>query len=180
MNNENFENLLENLKKETMFNNIGIEESSSYENNNSVDTKEKNERPVFEFKPRDELKGANKFNVIWSENKETLLFSILSSIIIVLLGLLSSYEYLVVAGSISFILFSVLIFITFFKYIFVAYQKSKVSEDLINRISVLERKIDFISKKDFSSGQTQRYGEIESEVKELKSVVKTIINSLKK
>lgn len=178
MKDKSFENILDELKKETFKDGVILNEADNFEENKQNDT------PVidynFSIKSKESDHYNAKFNVIWSENKETLLFSLLSSIIVIITGIISSYEYIVFLGAVSFMLFSVLVFISFFRYILVAYHKSKIPEDVYSRISAVEKKVDFLSKKDSVSGSGIKNKDLEEEVAEIKSVLKTLISSLKK
>ncbi|MEW6013494.1 MAG: hypothetical protein AB1602_08865 [Elusimicrobiota bacterium] len=177
MKDNKLENLLNDLKKESITEELDFKETENKTEENFF--YDKPSPPRFDFNIKTDNIASPKFNVIWSENKETLLFSLLASIIVIVVGLISSYEYLAVIGSVSFMLFSVLVFITFFRYVLVAYQKSKVPEDIINRINVIEKKIDYISKKETGLG-LGRSKDLENEVQEIKSVLKTVLGSLKK
>ncbi|MEF3280997.1 MAG: hypothetical protein K6357_08555 [Elusimicrobiota bacterium] len=125
---------------------------------------------------------SSKFNVIWSENKETLLFSLLSAIIVIILGLISGYEYVLFAGIIAFLLFSILVFMAFFKYITVSSSSAKIPDEISNRINMLESKLDFLSKKGktgLGSVSGERISELENSVEELRTIVKTIVGQIK-
>lgn len=179
MDNKDFKDLLDELKKETELKDID-KSFDSPEKNIEVKERENNDLTRrYSFVPREQGSG-NKFNVIWSENKETLLFSLLSSIIVIMAGLLSSYDYIVIVGVISFMLFSVLVFITFFRYVLISYQKSKIPDELLNRIITLEKRVEFISKeKDYSGGDIGRVKKIEDEVDEIKTLLRTLLSSIK-
>lgn len=177
MKDNKLENLLNDLKKESLSEDFDLRESENKTEENLSYNKPSPAK--FDFNIKTDNAGSSKFNVAWSENKETLLFSVLASIIVIIIGLISSYEYITVIGSVSFMLFSVLVFITFFRYVLIAYQKSKIPEDIINRISALEKKMEYLSQKEtgLSSGRTK---DMENEIREIKSVLKTVLSSFKK
>jgi len=60
-------------------------------------------RPEFRHEEREPQASGN---VIWSENKETMLFGVLTSLIAALGGVLGGIDYLVVIGAAGFVLFS--------------------------------------------------------------------------
>lgn len=134
------------------------------------------------LKDKDHVTYSNtpRFNTVWSENKETLLFGMLASIIVIVIGLISSAEYITFAGVISFLLFAVITFITFYKYILVSVSKSQIPKDLIDRIEVLERKVQYFSSKKGGSISDEKISEIEGKVEELKVIVKTLLQSINK
>ncbi|PIS47583.1 MAG: hypothetical protein COT17_02685 [Elusimicrobia bacterium CG08_land_8_20_14_0_20_51_18] len=117
------------------------------------------------------------FNVIWSENKETLLFGLLISAIMAVLGILGGAEFLVLTGGVSFILFALLSFMAFFRYIALASNQEKIPADLAGRIGLVEKKIEVLSR---SAGgpatdfYDERSAELEQKVEELKLIVKTL------
>jgi hypothetical protein len=120
-----------------------------------------------------------KFNIVWAENKETLLLSLLSSIIVIIIGLFSGYDYITIGGFFVFVLFSILIFFTFFRYVMVASSKSKIPDELLRKINLLEKKIEFLPKKDFKVSD-DRIVRMEEELNEIKLIVKTLVDSIKK
>lgn len=171
--NNKIENLLNELKSQSSL----IDDMDS---NFSNDTPEKNIKNYVSNNFKHEHYEP-KFNIIWSENKETLLFSLLISVVVIIIGLISNYIYITFAGILSFLLFSILVFITFFNYVLVSKQKSQIPSDIISKINTIENKLDFLYKKggttSFSSNE--KYLELEERVEELKNVVKTILENVR-
>lgn len=114
-----------------------------------------------------------KFNMVWSENKEALLFGMLASVIVLLIGVFSEKEYVSMVGAVSFMLFSLVSFIAFFRYALTA--SSSPAPDISQKIMELERKIS-------SSGSYSPHGgiseekarEMEGKIEEMRSVIKTL------
>lgn len=170
-------------KLESLLNELKTETSSipDMDSNFSNDVSEKTIKNYINnsnFKPEH---YEPKFNIIWSENKETLLFSILISVVVIIIGLISNYMYITFAGILSFLLFSVLVFITFFNYVLVSKQKSQIPSDIVSKINTIESKLDFLYKKSGGGGFSlnEKYSELEEKVEELKSIVKTILENIR-
>lgn len=115
----------------------------------------------------------SRFNIIWSENKETLLFGMLVSLILVSIGTLSAREYIILTGTISFMLFSMLSFLAFFRYILVASKRDGSSAEILAKIDFLEKKIEYLSK-GATNSDDRKYVELEDKIEELKVIVKTL------
>jgi ABC-type multidrug transport system fused ATPase/permease subunit len=111
-----------------------------------------------------------KFNVVWSENKESLLFSILSSVIVVIIGVITSLEYITLVGLISFLLFSIVTFLAFFRYVLIATQKEQMSSDVALRLEKLEREISNLSQGELGGN---RIFELEEKIEELRIILKS-------
>ncbi len=114
-----------------------------------------------------------KFNILWSENKEALLFGMLASIIVLLIGIFSDREYISMVGGVSFMLFSLVSFMAFFRYIVFASYAQRRNDDLIYKISELERKVSTFSNSSVSFDD-RKIKELEDKVAELKAIVKTL------
>ncbi|MGC9070079.1 MAG: hypothetical protein ACP5IO_02065 [Elusimicrobiales bacterium] len=119
-------------------------------------------------------KNLSRFNVVWSENKETLIFFMILSVIVIFAGLISGLEYITFAGVASFLLSAAIIFITFYRYVITASSKVLLPNDLVDRVNELENKVSYIMKKNVSnSGDNER---IIEELNEIKSVVKILMS----
>jgi len=175
------EDILNELKKETDFMEPLEKETDDFKKFTQQTESEKDVIKNYNntFYDLDYKNVSSKFNVVWAENKETLLFSVLSSIIVIMIGFLSGYDYIIIGGFLAFILFSVLIFFTFFKYVTVVSAKAKIPQDLINKIETLERKVEFLLRKDIKTPQG-KVEKIEEEVREIKLVLKSVVDSIKK
>jgi ABC-type multidrug transport system fused ATPase/permease subunit len=176
MKKNNFEKLLNELKnEEDIFRENDV--NFDYIRPSSMWNKPEKESPKYFIPENTESEKMSKFNVIWSENKESLLLFLLASVIVIVLGLISSVNFLTVIGSISFLVFTALIFITFFRYVSSAVSRTRVPDEIINRIESIERRIDFLSKKDGISSNTlpeKRLSRLEEEIQEMRMVLKTI------
>lgn len=166
--------LLENLKKEIPY-------SYSYDLKNEDINKFKTEDLIKKNLPTQqniftrEKINTSKFNVVWSENKETLLFGLLVSVIMTSIGVLSKIDYIVLAGVISFVLFSIVSFLAFFRYILSSSEKNKRISEISEKIDFLERKIELMSKNlGVGTSGNEKYYELEGKIEELRAIVKTL------
>lgn len=176
-----FESILENLKKETSY---FSELDDIKEGNNTLEAKETKKVDSFltqrdKYKIENDKNVSSKFNVVWSENKETLLFFLIVSLIVILVGILSSIDYVIFAGIFSFLLASVIIFITFYRYVISASAKTVYPSNILDRIERLETKMNYLMKElnDFK-GETSY--DLVSEINEIKAVLKSIVEVNKK
>jgi len=176
MKNNKLDKILNDLKKEINFD-ISFE-NKEFNESNDISLK-KTEPEIKDKVFINNFTSSSKFNIIWAENKETLLFSLLCSIMTIIIGLLSDYEYIIIGGFFTFILFSVLVFITFFKYVMLASSKARIPDDVLKRIDIIERKLEILSRKDIKSPDS-KINEIEDEIREMKMVLKTIVDTIKR
>ena len=128
---------------------------------------------------------AGSGNTAWSENKEIMLFGALTSLIIILGGILAGIDYLVLIGSVAFMLFAFMLLL----YLFGHYLKFRPSgpgnTDLAERVDALSRKIEMLNAKAvsasgsaYSRGGPDRERELEHKVEELRMLVKTLAKSV--
>jgi len=122
-----------------------------------------------------EKKFSPKFNIIWSENKETLLFGMLISVIVVILGIMVNTEYIIITGTISFILFSFISFLVFLRYITIISAQNKVPPDLRDRIDKVEDKIEALINNKNIYLSDNRNEELNEKIEELKTIIRTLV-----
>ena len=124
-------------------------------------------------------------NVIWSENKETMLFGVLASLIAALGGILAGLDYLVWIGAVVFMLFSFMMFLALFGYYLNFRRKGPSEAGLAERVDALSRKIEMLSGRAVSGGGAayqspgqERERELEHRVEELRVLVKSLAKSV--
>lgn len=174
---EEFEKILQELKKE-----VSDNKTLDLNNSNKEDTLVKtNDINVAKTLSVNDIsydidkKAKTRHNMIWDENKETLLFFIIISVIVILIGLVSGHEYITVIGSTAFLLSSTICFLSFYGYIRNISSKGLLTSNLDDRVSKLERKVNYIMQKKADSFVVQ--DDIKSEIEEIKAILKTIINN---
>lgn len=124
-------------------------------------------------------------NVIWSENKETMLFGVLASLIAALGGILAGIDYLVLIGSVVFMLFSFMMFLALFGYYLNFRRKGPSGDGLAERVDALSRKVEMLSGRavsgagaPYQSPGQDRERELEHRVEELRVLVKSLAKSV--
>ena len=148
----------------------------------------KNERFVRAYRhepARGGLSESGGPNVIWSENKETMLFGVLTALIAALGGILAGLDYLVWIGAVVFMLFSFIMFLALFGYYLNFRRKGPSETGLAERVDALSRKIEMLSGRAVSGagasyqapGQ-ERERELEHRVEELRVLVKSLAKSV--
>ena len=124
-------------------------------------------------------------NVIWSENKETMLFGVLASLIAALGGILSGLDYLVLIGAVVFMLFSFMMFLALFGYYLNFRRRGPSESGLAERVDALSRKVETLSGKAVTGGGAayqspgqERERELEHSVNELRVLVKSLAKAV--
>ncbi len=124
-------------------------------------------------------------NVIWSENKETMLFGVLAALIAALGGVLAGIDYLVLIGSVVFMLFSFMMFLALFGYYLNFRRKGSSEGGLAERVDALSRKVEMLSGRavsgagaSYQSPGQDRERELEHRVEELRVLVKGLAKSV--
>jgi hypothetical protein len=121
------------------------------------------------------------FNVVWSENKETVLFGIMASVLVILAGIIASTDYLVLVGAVGFLLFVFIMFLLMFYYA-ASLRKGKETninvDNIDRRIDELERKISVLSYQKGSQMGWSKEKELEGKIEELRTIVKSISKSI--
>lgn len=128
---------------------------------------------------RDPVQGSG-LNLVWSENKETMLFGVLASLIISLGGVLSGLEYLVLIGAVFFVLFALVMFLALFGYYLSFRRRAVPDQALAARLEALTRKVETLGSRStgpgpalFSAGP-EKERELEHKIEELRVLVKSL------
>ncbi|OGR44975.1 MAG: hypothetical protein A2X35_06155 [Elusimicrobia bacterium GWA2_61_42] len=146
------------------------------------------ERPVERFmrahKPeaqREPLPLPGGGNIVWSENKEAMLFGMLAALIAALGGVLSGLDYLVLIGAVVFLLFSFMMLLSLFGYYLNFRRRGPERSGLAERVDALSKKVEMLSTMTASGGgqayqsaMPERERELEHKVEELRVLVKTL------
>ncbi|KAF0127002.1 MAG: hypothetical protein FD189_767 [Elusimicrobia bacterium] len=137
----------------------------------------RNRRPLAEpaAGPAPEHHGS----LIWAENKETLIFGLLISVLASALGVIGSYPYLVLFGSVAFMLFAVASFLMLVGYYFNSRRRGAPEFGANEKIERLRRKIEALEMRSpggqsFSAAPAQdgaREKELERRIEELRTIV---------
>lgn len=133
--------------------------------------------------PRDFQRDAGGANVVWSENKEAMLFGVLASIIMAFGGILAGLDYLVLAGAVFFMLFSLVMFLALFGFYLNLRRRASPDSGLTARVDALSRKVETLSSRAASSGPLAAAGgerdrELEGKVEELRVLVKSLSRAI--
>jgi 5-bromo-4-chloroindolyl phosphate hydrolysis protein len=123
-------------------------------------------------------------NLIWSENKEAMLFGVLASLVAILGGIMNGLDYVILIGAVSFMLFSFVMCLTLFGY-YLNFKRKNSQEGLLSeRVEQLSRKLEALSAKGLhspSQGLTPAQGkdrELEQKVDELRILVKSLARAV--
>lgn len=124
-------------------------------------------------------------NVIWSENKETMLFGVLASLIAALGGVLAGIDYLVLIGAVVFMLFSFMMFMALFGYYLNFRRRGRSEGGLAERVDALSRKVEMLSGRavsgpapSYPSAGQEKERELERRVEELRVLVKSLAKAV--
>lgn len=140
-------------------------------------------RPHRPESQRDPVQGSG-VNLVWSENKETMLFGVLASLIISLGGVLSGLEYLVLIGAVFFILFALVMFLALFGYYLSFRRRAVPDQALAARLEALTRKVETLGARSPGSGPSlsssgpEKERELEHKVEELRVLVKSLSRAM--
>ena len=123
-------------------------------------------------------------NVVWSENKEALLFGVLASLVAIFGGILAGIDYVILIGSVSFMLFSFIMVLTLFGY-YLNFGKKNSEEGILGeRVDRLSRRLEAIAGRgpvnqpQGETGVRTRDKEMEQKVDELRTLVKSLARAL--
>lgn len=149
------------------------------------------QRPEQVFRPhrpeaqRDQGEQSLPANLAWSENKETVLFGMLTSLIAVFGGILAGMDYLVLIGAVAFLLFSCVMLLFLFGYYLNFRLRSHGDRGLAERVDALSRKVETIGTMTASAGSRayqacapDKERELEHKVEELRVLVKTLARAV--
>lgn len=121
-------------------------------------------------------------SLIWSENKETLIFGLLISVLASALGVIGGYPYLVLFGSVSFMLFAIASFLMLVGYYFNSRRRGATEFGVNEKIERLRRKIEALEMRppggaSFSGApvpEGAREKELDRKIEELRAIVRTL------
>lgn len=125
-------------------------------------------------------------NLIWSENKEAMLFGVLASLVAILGGILAGLDYVILVGAVSFMLFSFIMCLTLFGYYLNFRRKNSEEGRLGERVDQLSRRLEAMAMKG-PAGPSQgglpargKDKELEQRVDELRTLVKSLARAVEK
>ncbi|HCC47246.1 MAG TPA: hypothetical protein DEQ38_03890 [Elusimicrobia bacterium] len=136
-------------------------------------------RPYRLQEPRPEERE-NQSNPAWSENKETMLFGMLASLIASLGGILAGLDYLVLIGAVVFSLFSLVMFLALLRFSFSPRRRGVDTQGLAERVDALSKRVELLSARAVSGSVPHQAGaaghdrELEQKVEELRVLVKSL------
>jgi len=140
-------------------------------------------RPYREQEPRESSGGPH--NLVWSENKESMLFGMLASLTAALGGILAGLDYLVLIGAVVFSLFSMVMLLALFRSCLNSRRAGADGQGLSDRVDALSKKVEMLSTKvasggggSFSASSPDRERELEQRVEELRVLVKTLAKAV--
>ncbi len=146
------------------------------------------ERPVVaraELPRPERVHSPSGANVIWSENKEAMLFGMLASLAAALAGVLEGLNYLALAGTVAFMLFSFVMALALFAYCQNFREKGPGGDAAGARLDQFARKIESLEEKILSGragaaggGGQVKDKELEQKVEELRKVVKSLVKAV--
>ncbi len=124
-------------------------------------------------------------NTPLNENKESMLFGMLASLIATLGGVLAGYDYLVLIGAVVFALFSMVLLLALLRFSFNYKRPGPDASALADRVDGLSRKVEMLSSRAAAgSGGTSASGgqgserELERKVEELRTLVKSLAKAV--
>lgn len=121
-------------------------------------------------------------NPLWSENKEFVLFSLLASVVLSIVGIISSVDYLTLVGAIGFLLSAIVIFLMMFNYAEAIKKKSPADVNMQARIDELSQKIESVNTGDYSvasfSPSDEKFQEMEGKIEELRTIIKPLMKAM--
>lgn len=122
-----------------------------------------------------------KSDSLWNENKEFALFSLLASAVLSIVGIIVSVNYLIIVGSIGFLLTILAMFFVAVKHMRGGVKSALPDNDLQKKINELSQKIELMEAKDYSANgfslSDERVQEMEGKIEELRTIVKTLMKS---
>lgn len=142
-------------------------------------------KPVLKPSPAKWSHQAVKHTVIgnlWSENKEIVLFSLLASAVLSIVGIISSVDYLTLVGAIGFLLASIVVFLLMFNYAGTVKKDGPSNDGLEMRIEELSQKMESMNVGEYSSNSfspsDERVQEMEGKIEELRTIVKSLMKAV--
>lgn len=129
-------------------------------------------------------RGPAGANLIWSENKETLLFGMLASLIVLLCGAAASILFLTILGAVSFAAFAAIAALVLYGYsrAFRAEQAGDGAPELAARVEQLARKVESLAVRGASAQASGGFRggdrDLEKKVEELRMLVKSLAKAV--
>ncbi|MDO8806538.1 MAG: hypothetical protein Q7R35_19165 [Elusimicrobiota bacterium] len=124
-------------------------------------------------------------NLVWSENKESMLFGMLASLTAALGGILAGLDYLVLTGAVFFSFFSMVTLLALFRFSLNSRRAVVEAAGLADRVDALSRKVEMLSSRaasgdgvSVSAASPDRERELEQKVEELRVLVKTLAKAV--
>ncbi len=122
-------------------------------------------------------------DLVWSENKESILFGMLSTLTAALGGVLAGLDYLALIGAVFFALFSLVMVLALLRVCMNFKRGGEVSVGLGDRVDALSRKVEMLSSRAASGGGGPvpaggRDRELEQKVEELRVLVKSLTKAV--
>jgi hypothetical protein len=124
-------------------------------------------------------------NIVWSENKEAMLFGVLASLAAALGGVLAGVDYLILAGTASFMLFSFVMVLTLFGYYLNFRRSGQVDGAVAVRLDQFSRRLESLEGENLSGrtnatvvGAHAGGKELEQKVEELRKIVKSLVKAV--
>ncbi len=137
--------------------------------------------------PRQQQAAGAPANLVWSENKEAMLFGLLASLIAVFGGILSGLGYVVLIGAVAFLLFACLMALTLYAYYLNFRTPVHSDRGLAERLDALSRRVEALSSMAVSGSAAapgaplpEKERELEHKVEELRVIVKTLARSMER
>lgn len=134
---------------------------------------------------RDLPPSGGPLNLVWSENKETMLFGMLTALIAAFGGIMGGLDYLVLIGAVVFLLFAFMMVLTLFGYYLNFRRRSPEAHGLAERVDALSRKVEMLSSmaasgggRSYQNASPERERELEHKVEELRVLVKTLARAV--
>ncbi|OGS08373.1 MAG: hypothetical protein A2270_02805 [Elusimicrobia bacterium RIFOXYA12_FULL_51_18] len=139
-----------------------------------------------EFQRPERIQAPAGANIIWSENKETMLFGILASLVTIMCGILAGLDYIVLIGAVSFMLFSFITVLVLFSYCLNFKRKNSEEGLLGERVDQLSRRLEALTVKGVSSQPRSlpeasvKDKELEQKVEELRMLMKSLAKAVER
>lgn len=144
-------------------------------------------RPQRPYRPdqgREVQSGAPR-DTHWSENKEAMLFGMLTSLVAAFGGILSGLDYLVLIGAVVFMLFSFMLLLSLFGSYLNSRRSAEGSGIMEERLETLSRKVEALNLKNgvpgkerYAAGDDSYGRELDRKVEELRILVKSLAKAV--
>ena len=132
-------------------------------------------------RPDDGPEGAD---IIWSENKETMLFGMLVSLLAILSGVLAGIGYLMLTGAVAFLLFALVTALMLFGHYMNFRREGPEDMSLTGKVDRISRRLELLSAEMLSGRPRSNTGapvndiELERKVEDLRILVKSLAQAV--